>query len=300
MTELDLSVCIVNFRARELLRACLSSIYEHKQALNFEVIVVDQNSQDGSLEMLQTQFPDVIVLQTPDNQGYTRPMNIAMQAARGNTVLQLNPDTLVHAGALKELFDFLASHPDVGIVGPKVLNADGSLQKPCRRSEARPWDVIAYFSGLARLFPNDARFSGYFMGHMDEDQTHPVEGVSGSCMLIRRAVIDQIGYLDERFFAYQEDADYCLRARQAGWQIYYHPQATITHFGGQGGSRVQAVKSIIAWHRSYYLYYRKHFARDYFFLFNWLYYSAMLAKLGYALLLNWLKGGAFGGSRKPG
>ena len=119
-------------------------------------------------------------------------------------------------------------------------------------------------------------------------------------MLIRREVIDEIGYLDELFFAYQEDADYCLRARQAGWQVYYNPEAQITHFGGQGGSRVQPYRSIWAWHKSYFLYYRKHFAGDYFFLFNWLYYVAMGVKLLMALLKNALSGKAFGGDRKPG
>lgn len=119
-------------------------------------------------------------------------------------------------------------------------------------------------------------------------------------MIIRREVFEKIGYLDELFFAYQEDADYCLRTRKAGWQVYYYPEAQITHFGGQGGSRVQPTRSIWAWHKSYYLYYRKHFAADYFFLFNWLYYAAMGLKLLLALLKNALSRSAFGGDRKPG
>jgi GT2 family glycosyltransferase len=119
-------------------------------------------------------------------------------------------------------------------------------------------------------------------------------------MLVRREVIDEIGYLDEIFFAYQEDADYCLRTRNAGWQVYYYPAAKITHFGGQGGSRVQPYRSILAWHKSYFFYYRKHFAADYFFLFNGLYYTAMGLKLALALAKNALSKTAFGGDRKPG
>jgi GT2 family glycosyltransferase len=137
------------------------------------------------------------------------------------------------------------------------------------------------------------------MNYMDEDQTHLVAGVSGSCMLIRRAVIDQIGYLDDRFFAYQEDADFCLRARQSGWQIYYVPAAQIVHFGGYGGSRVQPYRSIYEWHKSYFLYFRKNLAHKYFFLFNWLYYLAMAFKLILALTVNFIRAEKFAGSRKP-
>jgi GT2 family glycosyltransferase len=118
-------------------------------------------------------------------------------------------------------------------------------------------------------------------------------------MLIRRAVIDQIGLLDERFFAYQEDADFCFRAHQAGWQVYYYPGAQIIHYGGQGGSRVEPYRSIIEWHKSYFLYYRKNLARRYFFLFNWFYYLAMLLKLGVALLTNALRRDKYAGSKKP-
>ena len=297
--SVTLSICILTLNARDFLRACLHSIQEHT-TLDHEIIVVDNGSSDGTSDMLQTEFPTVRLIQNQENLGYTYPNNQAMQLAKGRFIALLNPDTLVHSGAFEQLCAFLESHPDVGIVGPKVLNSDGTLQAPCRRGDSRPWAVISYFTGLAKRFPDKAFFNGYLLTHLPEDQIHPVDGVSGSCMFIRREVVDQIGYLDERFFAYQEDADYCLRARQAGWQVYYNPEAQITHFGGQGGSRVQPYRSIWAWHKSYFLYYRKHFAGDYFFLFNWLYYVAMGVKLLMALLKNALSGKAFGGDRKPG
>jgi len=297
--SVTLSICILTLNARDFLRACLHSIQEHT-TLDHEIIVVDNGSSDGTSDMLQTEFPTVRLIQNQENLGYTYPNNQAMQLAKGRFIALLNPDTLVHSGAFEQLCEFLESHPDVGIVGPKVLNPDGTLQAPCRRGDSRPWAVISYFTGLAKRFPDKAFFNGYLLTHLPEDQIHPVDGVSGSCMFIRREVVDQIGYLDERFFAYQEDADYCLRARQAGWQVYYNPEAQITHFGGQGGSRVQPYRSIWAWHKSYFLYYRKHFAGDYFFLFNWLYYVAMGVKLLMALLKNALSGKAFGGDRKPG
>ncbi|HSO27562.1 MAG TPA: glycosyltransferase, partial [Anaerolineales bacterium] len=175
---------------------------------------------------------------------------------------------------------------------------DGTLQKPCRRGESRPWAVMSYLLGLWRLFPQSKFFGGYLLNYLPEDATNRVDGVSGSCMLIRRAVIDQIGYLDERFFAYQEDADYCFRARRAGWDVYYHPAAQIIHYGGWGGSRVQPYRSIVAWHRSYLLYYRKNLAKDYPFFFNGLYYLLMVAKLGMALALNVFRRGKFAGREK--
>ena len=300
MPDIDLSICIVTLNAGKFLQDCLDSIYSNSFNSEFEIIVVDQNSDDGTVEIIRKRFPDVELIQTCGNEGFTRPMNLAMETARGSYVALLNPDTLVHPGAFDQLCDFLIINPEIGIVGPKVLNPDGSLQAPCRRGDARPWAVISYFTGLSSLLPTKAIFNGYLLSHLDEDQVAPVDGVSGSCMVVRREVIETIGYLDELFFAYQEDADYCLRARNAGWQVYYFPEAQITHYGGQGGSRVQPKRSILAWHKSYFLYYRKHFASDYLFLLNWFYYVAMGVKLVFTLLRNILSRNTFGGSRKPG
>jgi len=295
----NLSICIVSYQARDLLRDCLRSIYGTVVTSSFEIIVVDNHSADGAPEMLRNEFPDVRLLVNDENTGFTRPYNQAMRLAQGRYVVILNPDTLVLPNAITDLAVFLDSHPEVGIVGPKVLNRDGTLQKQCRRSEARPWDAICYFSGLSRLFPHDKRFAGYLMTYLSEDLTHEAEAVSGSCMMIRREVIDQIGYLDENFFAYQEDTDYCRRTRLAGWEIFYNPSAQIIHFGGEGGSRVQPFRSIIEWHRSYYLYYRKHFAKDYLIVFNAIYYLGMLVKLGISLLANLFRKKKVVGTRKP-
>jgi len=296
---INLSICIVSFRARDLLRECLLSIYETVDSLSFEIIIVDNHSEDGTLEMLKNEFHNVRLLVNDHNTGYTRPNNQAIRESRGRYIVLLNPDTLVKPNAIVELFGFLETHPEVGIVGPKVLNRDGTLQKQCRRSEARPWDSFCYFSGLSRLFPHDRRFAGYLMTYLDENLTHEAEAVSGSCMMIRRQVIEQIGYQDENFFAYQEDTDYCRRARLAGWKVFYDPSAQIVHYGGEGGSNVQPFRSIIEWHRSYYLYYRKHFAGDYLFVFNAIYYFGMLVKLGLSLFVNLFRKKKVVGTRKP-
>ena len=299
MSEIALSICIVTYMSRSYLQACLRSIYENPPDGEFEIVIVDNFSDDGTLEMLMEEFPGVYVIENARNLGFTAPMNQALQKGGGKYLLQLNPDTLIHSQAFNRLISFMESQHEVGICGPKVLNTDGSLQKPCRRGESRPWAVFTYFIGLSSLFPKSKLFGEYLMNYMDEDETHEVAGVSGSCMLIRREVINQIGYLDELFFAYQEDADYCFQARDRGWKIYYVPTAQITHYGGQGGSRVQPYRSIYEWHRSYWLYYRKNLAGDYFFLFNWIYYLAMLIKLAITLLVNLVRKEKSAGRQKP-
>jgi GT2 family glycosyltransferase len=293
MSDVDFSICIVTYQARDYLSECLQSIAENPPSVKYEILVVDNHSTDGTVEMLKSRFPGVHIIENQENKGFTVPMNQALRQSLGNYMLQLNPDTHVHPHAFDRLIAFMEENPDAGICGPKVLNPDGTLQKPCRRGDSRPWAVFSYFLGLSRLFPKSRFFGEYLMNYMDEDVIHRVAGVSGSCMLIRRQVIDQIGYLDELFFAYQEDADYCLQARRVGWNVYYVPTAQITHYGGQGGTKVHPYRSIFAWHRSYYLYFRKNFASDYFFLLNWFYYLVMGVKLSLALLLNLLRKGRF-------
>lgn len=299
MNEPVLSIGIVSYKVRDLLKDCLDSIYGHPPTFPFEIIVVDNHSEDGTVEMLRETYPQVRVVENRNNEGYTRPMNQALKLGSGRYLVQLNPDTLVEPSAFDCLTAFLDAHPQAGIATPKVLNRDGTLQKQCRRSAGRPWDAVTYFSGLSRRFPKSRTFARYLMTYLDENEINEVEAVSGSCMFIRREMVEKIGYLDELFFAYQEDSDFCFRARQAGWKIYYVPQAQIIHFGGQGGSKVEVYRSIYQWHRSYFLYYRKHLARDYFFLLNWFFYAAMGIKLLLNLADTFLRKEKFAGTRKP-
>ena len=319
---IDLSICITSLNASDYLRDCLHSISEQasylhwvganqndpgvvddaEQAanagLNIELIIVDNGSTDDTISMLQAEFPAVKLIQNSQNEGFAKPSNQALRLSQGQYLLVLNPDTIVLPGALNKLVQYMMEHPEVGICGPKVLNRDGTLQKACKRGVSRPWAAFSYFTGLSSLFPHSKLFGGYLLNYLDEDQVHEVDGISGSCMLIRRQVIQQIGYFDERFFAYQEDADFCFQAQKAGWKVIYLPTAQVIHFGGQGGSRVQPYRSIYEWHRSYYLYYRKNLAADYFFLFNWFFYFLMGVKLAIALIANAFRTNKFAGPRR--
>ena len=294
-----ISFCIISYNACELLEDCLSSLVENRPRSEYEIIIVDNHSSDGSVEMIRRNHPSIQLEVLDAHIGYTRAMNIALKKARGQFLVQLNPDTIINPGVWDVLVDFMNGHDEVGICTPKVLNCDGTLQKQCRRSAAGPWDTFCYISGLSRAFPRSRRLTGYLMTTMDENAVHPCEAVSGSCMFISREVIKKIGYLDEAYYAYQEDSDYCFRARQAGFLIFYVPLGQIIHYGGQGGSLVNVRRSIYEWHRSYWIYYRKHFAPRKIFLINWLVYIGIVARLVMKLGASMLKRQEFIGSRKP-
>ena len=295
----ELGVCIVTRRSRDELLACLTSFFEQTKEMDTQVVVVDNDSQDGTVDEIRLKFPAVKLILNNENLGFSRAVNQGLKLLHARYYLLLNPDTVVLKSSMQTIIQFMDETPDAGICIPKILNRDGSLQYQCRRGEARPWEVFSYFLGLARLFPNDQRFTGYLLNHLDNDKINEVKAVSGSCMLIRRDVVDQIGYLDERYFAYQEDTDYCIQARQAGWKVFYVPTAQVIHYGGRGGSGVNPYFGVYQWHRSYYLYYRKNLAKDYPFWFHPLYYFVMLVKMMFNLMVVLLSREKIVGTRKP-
>lgn len=275
----DLGVCIVTRSSKEVVLDCLTSLFEQTGHLEMDVVVVDNASQDDTVDAIRLHFPAVKLILNPENFGFSRAVNQGLRMLDARYYVLLNPDAVLLEKALERLVQFMEETPKAGICVPKVLNSDGTLQYQCRRGEARPGEVFSYFLGLDRLFPSDQRFTGYLLRHIDNDQVNEVKAVSGSCMMIRRAVVEQIGYLDELYFAYQEDTDYCFQARKAGWQVYYVPLAKVMHLGGRGGSGVNPYFGVYQWHRSYYLYYRKNLAVDYPFWFHPFYYLVMAGKL---------------------
>lgn len=287
---MDLSICIVSLDALEYLEPLLASIREYTTRLDYEIIMADNASTDGTADWIAETCPEITLIRNQQNIGFTRGNNQAMNLARGDFLLLLNPDTLLTGDCFGPQIDYLRANPQVGISIPKVLNADGSFQQQSRRGDARPVEVFGYFLRLGRLFPENKALNGYLQSWLPEGEIAEVKAVSGSCMFIRREVYEEIGGLDERFFAYQEDSDYCLRAQDAGWKVMYVPLSSIIHYAGEGGSKTQPYRSIYQWHRSYYLYYRKHFARKHCFLFNGFYYLVMLAKLLLTFLKRFVRG----------
>ena len=174
---------------------------------------MDNGSTDGTTDWIKEHHPEISLTRNQANLGFTRGNNQAMEMAKGDFILLLNPDTFLTEDCFGPQLDFLRENPDIGITIPKVLNADGSFQQQSRRGDARPIEVFGYFLKLGKLFPQNKAFNGYLQSWLPEDEVAEVKAVSGSCMFIKREVYEKIGGLDERFFAYQEDSDYCLRAR---------------------------------------------------------------------------------------
>ena len=252
------SIVVVNFNRCQKLRHCLSSL---RPAIShpFELFVVDNGSRDGSVAMVHEQFPEAIVIQQNINQGFSRAVNRALKRATGNYFLCLNNDAWLYPESLDRLVSFMESRPDAGIVGGKVLNADGSLQFSARSFPTFATVLFNRSSLLTRLFP-DNRFSRrYLLSDWNHAQPKEVDWVSGSFLAIRRKTCEAIGLLDERFFLFCEDVDWCLRAKQAGWKVVYFPEAVAIHTMERRSNPFQAA---VAHHQSMFRFYRKHLRRS--------------------------------------
>ncbi|HOT98805.1 MAG TPA: glycosyltransferase [bacterium] len=234
---MTLSIIIVSYNVREFLEQALISIERATANLDCEILVADNNSMDGSAEFVRRRFPTVRLIANSENQGFARANNQAIALSRGRYICLINPDTIVQEDTFTSLLAFFESHPRAGLLGCKILNPDGTLQLACRRSFPTPWVAFTKIVGLAAVFPRSRLFGRYNLTYLDEETTCEVEAISGSFMLLRREVVDQVGLLDDAFFMYGEDLDYCFRVHSAGWKIYYVPETRIIHFKGESSKR---------------------------------------------------------------
>ena len=273
---MDLSVIILNWNTRTLLEKCLESLFNQPREFEVEIIVVDNASEDGSREMVADSFPQAQLVVNSTNIGFGAGNNAAVSRATGRYLLFLNTDTIVNEGALSRMVAFADCHPDIGILGPKLLNGDGSLQYSCRRY---PNLAAGFFRNtpLGRLFPRN-RFAGdYLMMDWDHASPRDVDWVSGAALMIRRRVVDEIGCFDEDFYMYCEDVDLCWRVNHTAlpgvkdaegiadpgtprhWRVVYYPEAVIYHLIGKSSDQAPT-RMTYEFHRSQYLFYKKHYA----------------------------------------
>lgn len=257
--DLTLTVIIVNWNTRNLLERCLSSIFEADSKVDFEVVVVDNGSSDGSVEMVKAKFPQVRLVENEANLGYCRASNQAMRGSRAKYLLLLNSDTEIFPGTLDSLVDFAEAHSEVGAVGPRLVNPDGTLQYSCRGFPSFGQAIMHAFIGP--LFPNNPYTRAYKMVEWDHSSEREVDWISGAAMFLKREVAEQVGFFDEDYFMYVEDVDLCYRLWQAGWKVYYFPKARVMHHIAK--SSRQSPGMILEHHRSLYHFYTKRYQNSY-------------------------------------
>ncbi len=264
-----LSVVFLNYNTRDLTRQALSSVLSAAEGLEVEIFVVDNASADGSADMVAEEFPQVKLIRNAANVGFAAGNNVALRQVVGEYALLINTDTIVRQDALHTMVEFLDAHPEAGACGCKILDPDGTLQLDSRRGFPKPLAAFCKMSGLSRFFPKHPLIAHYHMTYLDPEQTAEVEVLSGSCMMVRKAAMDQIGLLDEDYFMYGEDIDWCYRFHQAGWKIYYVPTTSIIHFRGESG-RGTPLKILYRKSQAMSIFVNKHMARRYRFFPLWL------------------------------
>ncbi len=294
---LDLAIVIVSYNTRDLLRTCLRSVFASVGDLTFHVTVVDNQSQDGSLDMVREEFPQVRAIAAARNGGFSYANNIGLRSyglEQGagapdlpRYALLLNPDTELPPTALADMVHLLDSRPELGAAGPRLVLPDGSLDKACRRAFPTPASFVYRGLGLSKLFPNNPHFAQYNLTFLPEDQETEVDSVVGAFMLVRTEAIRKVGLLDESFFMYGEDLDWAFRIKQAGYKIWYYPKVVVLHHKGaasRGNPRVRA-----AFYQAMRIFVDKHYRAQTPALLYWSMLAGIAIKGALDVTFTWLR-----------
>lgn len=297
-TMAHIAIVILNHNTRDLLRAAIRSCFTSTTAHRRTVYVVDNASTDGSADMVAAEFPQVRLIRAARNGGFAYGNNLALREVLDagavtsdrdeRFVMLLNPDAELEPDALDLLVAYLQQHPATGAVGPRVVLPDGSLDLACRRSFPTPEVSFYRMTGLSSLFPRSRRFGRYNLTFLDPSEETPVDSLVGAAMLVREEIVREVGLLDETFFMYGEDLDWCFRIKAYGWRIMYYPHA-IVHHQKRAASTKRAVPSIRAFYDAMRIFHRKHYARHTPALLNLLIELGVSAKEGWTLAINLLR-----------
>jgi len=286
---MDLSIIIVNYNVKYFLEQCLHAVYRATQKIGAEVIVVDNNSADGSDRMIAERFPKVIFIANATNLGFAKANNQAIARASGRYILLLNPDTVVQEDTFLKCMGYMDLHPDVGSLGVKMIDGKGKFLPESKRALPTPMTAFYKVFGLAALFPRSRRFGKYHLGYLDPEEIHDVDVISGAFMFIRKAALDKTGLLDERFFMYGEDIDISYRFKQAGYRNVYFPLTTIIHYKGES-TRKSSINYVIVFYRAMIIFARKHFSGNTVRYYIFFIHLAIYLRAGLSILTRFFKG----------
>ncbi len=234
---MDLSLIILNYNTKDWLKNCLTSIFQYiDETMKIEIIVVDNASTDGSSKMVLQEFPQVKLIQSQENGGFAKGNNLGIKVAKGTYIMLLNSDTeFTEKTDLVAMIQYMNTHKRAGVMTPRLELSDGSLDLASHRGEPTPWAAFSFFSKLERMFPNSKKFAQYHQTWKDFTLVHEIDACSGAAMLVRASLLSKIGLLDEQFFMYAEDLDWCKRFRKAGYKVVYFPHSIIIHHKYKSG-----------------------------------------------------------------
>ncbi|MFK7785267.1 MAG: glycosyltransferase family 2 protein [Crocinitomicaceae bacterium] len=283
-----LSVVIVNYNVEHFLDQCLDSVRRASNNCSLEVLIVDNNSVDGSLTMLAEKYPEYPVIANKDNVGFSRANNQAMRIAQGEYVLLLNPDTVVAEDSFSKVITFMDEHPNAGGLGVHMIDGKGNFLPESKRGLPKPMVAFYKIFGLSRLFPNSKRFGQYHLGHIKEDEIAKIDVLSGAFMLMRKTALDKVGLLDEDYFMYGEDIDLSYRIQKGGFDNYYFPETSIIHYKGES-TKKSSVNYVFVFYKAMVIFARKHFAGKQAGLFSLLINAAIYLRAFLAVVSRVLK-----------
>ena len=283
---MKLSIIIVCYNDGALVLNLLDSVLSHTFLREYEIIMVDNASRDGSADMVAKSHPDVKIMRNEINKGFPTAVNEGIKASRGEYVLLLNPDIRVKERAIDILIEFMDSHPRAGAVGGKIINTDGSIQLS-GKSFPDPMVMLFVTFDLHRIFPNNPVTKKYYHSLEDYGKTHEVEHLMASFLMVRRSVIDKVGLMDEHFFLYCDDVDWCYRIHNAGYEIWYVPSSEVTHAKGATTSR-ESYRGIVEYHKSAWYFYKKYYYDKYPKALSALFFVGLWMRKWWYLLANFM------------
>jgi O-antigen biosynthesis protein len=283
-----LSVIIVNYNVQHFLEQCLYSVRKAAANVSTEVFVVDNNSVDGSVQMVKEKFPEVHLIENKKNTGFSYANNQAIKISRGEYILLLNPDTVVEEDTFQKVISFMDDHPEAGGLGVKMLDGKGNFLPESKRGLPTPSVAFYKIFGFSKLFPKSKTFGKYHLGFLDKDKTHEVEILSGAFMLMRKSVLDKVGVLDETFFMYGEDIDLSYRILLGGYKNYYYPETRIIHYKGES-TKKSSVNYVFVFYRAMVIFANKHFSQNNAKLFSFLINIAIYLRAGLAIAVRFLR-----------